>query len=336
MINLQTFLSYPSSAMTPSDLIFTAPTRTLRYFSASVLAATVVLCVPQVALAGSSKQVESSPAKLGTVKNDKNDAKSSTKDQDGTTSDKDNGSGNDKNADTRDHIEHDWNGVGWGHENHQGNGYGHVDCDDDTGGGGGGGGEVLVPVDIANTTGSLLSVPLQGTILLSASLNAGSQPVTYQWMWRNSLGAYATIPGATSLSLTIPNATSANNGEYWIVATNSLGSMSSTVTSVVVTSSLSVVNITNGSVADSSQMSILPGGSGTLEAQLVSGTEPVTYQWMQKVNGVVAAVPGATSLTYTITNADWTDSGQYYIVATNASGTATSTETQVTVGASHE
>lgn len=314
----------------------------LRVFTAFAFGAVFALGVPQVAFAGSSKSTKASPSRLGTVKNDKNDTKSSTKDNDGTTSDKDNGSGNEKNADKRDHIEHDWNGVGWGHENHQGNGYGHVDCDDDDtgggddGGGDGGGGEVLVPVDVANTTGSLLSVPLQGTILLTANLNAGSQPVTYQWMWRNSLGAYATIPGATSLSLSIPSATSANNGEYWIVATNSLGSMASTATTVVVTSSLAVVNITNGSVTASSQMSILPGGSGTLQAQLVSGTQPVTFQWMQKVNGVVTTVPGATSLTYTITNATAANSGQYYIVATNADGSAASTETQVTVGASHE
>jgi hypothetical protein len=303
-----------------------------RRLNVLALAALLGLFVPPVVGAASDKD-KPTPARLGTIKNDKNDSKSSTKDRDGTSKDRDNGKGNDKNADNQDHIDHDWNGVGWGHENYQGNGYGHQNCDDDTGGGGGGGGggPVLVPVDVSNTTGSVLSVPLQGTILLTANLNAGSQPVTYQWMWRNSLGAFVAVPGATSLSLSIPSATSANDGEYWIEATNSLGSASSTVTTVVVTSSLAVLNTTG------SQINILPGGSGILTARLISGTEPVTYQWMQRVGSLdPVVVPGATSLTYTISNATAANAGQYYIVATNDSGSVASTETQVNVSYGHE
>ncbi len=60
----------------------------------------------------------------------------------------------------------------------------------------------------------------------------------------------------------------------------------------------------------------------------VSSVLPYTLQWFR--NGV--AIPGATSLTYTLTNGQLTDSGStFYAVATAANGTATSGTATLTV-----
>ncbi len=60
----------------------------------------------------------------------------------------------------------------------------------------------------------------------------------------------------------------------------------------------------------------------------VSSVLPYTLQWFR--NGV--AIPGATSLTYTLTNVQLTDSGStFYAVATAANGTATSGTATLTV-----
>lgn len=213
----------------------------------------------------------------------------------------------------------------------------HDDRDDDdddssscggggSGGSGGGGGVVLVPVTILNTTGSQLIITLGNSGTLTARLVAGSTPVTYQWMKRDSLGAFSAIPGATSLSLTLSNTTQAATGEYWVVATNSLGPVPSASTQVVIASSLTVLNTTG------SDLTVLDGGTINLTAQLISGTQPVTYQWWRNFNNVPAPVLGANALNLTILNASGANNGQYWIVATNASGSVPSTSTQVVVG----
>lgn len=46
-------------------------------------------------------------------------------------------------------------------------------------------------------------------------------------MKRNTLGAFSAIPGANTLALTLTNTTVGDTGEYWIVATNALGTAES-------------------------------------------------------------------------------------------------------------
>lgn len=71
------------------------------------------------------------------------------------------------------------------------------------------------------------------------------------------------------------------------------------------------------------------GNSATFSVS-VSGTGPFTYQWY--LNNVI--IPGATSSTYTKTNAQLTDSGTLYSVSvTNSAGTVFSNTATLTVTA---
>jgi len=69
------------------------------------------------------------------------------------------------------------------------------------------------------------------------------------------------------------------------------------------------------------------GGSATFSV-VASGTEPLSYQWQRNsVN-----IPGATSTSYTLNNAQLSDSGALFrCVVTNSFGSATSNQAQLTV-----
>lgn len=76
--------------------------------------------------------------------------------------------------------------------------------------------------------------------------------------------------------------------------------------------------------------SVLVGANAVFSVSVVSSSN-VTYQWFQ--NGV--AIPGAVSNSYTLTNAQTSQSGNtYFVTATNASGSVTSNTATLTVTAS--
>lgn len=75
--------------------------------------------------------------------------------------------------------------------------------------------------------------------------------------------------------------------------------------------------------------SVSSGSNATFSVSVVSSL-PVTYQWFR--NGV--AIPGATSSSYTLANAQLSDSGSLFSVsATNAAGTTNSAQASLTVTA---
>jgi hypothetical protein len=298
------------------------------------LAAALVLLLPTQVVAGSSSKSSSakpsaskssaaktSSSKATSSKSSSNKQASSKSTSYSRSNDRDDDKDHHSSDDDRgedDHNEHSGYGDNW-HDN---------DGDDDCGTGGG---VVLIPVTIFNTTGTQLIINLGDSGTLTANLVAGSGPVTFQWMKRNSLGAFSAIPGATGLTLTLSGTTEADTGEYWIIATNSLGSVASASTQVVIASALEVLN-TSGS-----EVVIAPGETGALTAQLIAGTQPVTYQWWRRDStGAVTAVAGASALTLNIVNATELNAGQYWIVATNSTGSVASSETQVIVAFSSE
>ena len=76
-----------------------------------------------------------------------------------------------------------------------------------------------------------------------------------------------------------------------------------------------------------SNLTIFATQSATFQA-LASGTEPLSYQWWK--DGVTP-VPGATGASYTIPNAQVSDTANYTLVVTNSFGAVTSATAQLTV-----
>lgn len=151
------------------------------------------------------------------------------------------------------------------------------------------------------------------TVALSAWARGGG-PVTYQWFKDGT-----NLLGARSAYLVLPNPQASDMGVYSVVASNSVGAITSRVAVVTVTPHAPVF------VLEPTSVIAVPGSAVKLEA-CARGTDPVTYQW--RLNGV--ELPGATEPTLTLSPCQWADTGTYDVVVENGLGRAVSRSATVT------
>lgn len=137
----------------------------------------------------------------------------------------------------------------------------------------------------------------------------GDGPLTCQWLLNGT-----NIPNATSPTLILPNLQFTDSGAYQIIVSNVFGA---------VTSAPAVLTVTDKAPYFTLQPTafqwVLQNSSASLTAA-AGGNPPIAYQWL--LNGTV--ISGATNVTLTITNAQPTDEGNYSLVASNAYGSALS------------
>ena len=168
------------------------------------------------------------------------------------------------------------------------------------------------PPSIAAQPGSLTGTQSQSAIF---TVNAvGSAPLNCQWQFNG-----APISGATATNYTIASAQSTDAGSYYVVVTNSLGS---------ITSSVAVLTVILPPTIDNppQSLSVNQGADAPFSVD-ASGTAPFGYQWL--FNG--SLIPDATSSGYTVTNSQPTDAGSYSVVVTNSLGSSTSSVATLTV-----
>ncbi|MFC2111163.1 immunoglobulin domain-containing protein [Bacteroidota bacterium] len=165
-----------------------------------------------------------------------------------------------------------------------------------------------------NSSPTITSQPssISQCVGLGASFNvnaSGTSPITYQWY--NGSGA---ISGATNNSYLISPVASADVGSYYCKATNSCGNTQSNAAILTVTNAPAIT-------AQSSSASVC-SGSSSLFSITASGTPTPTYQWYNSSG----AISSATNNTYSASVA-----GNYYCIATNTCGNATSNTMILTV-----
>jgi hypothetical protein len=141
----------------------------------------------------------------------------------------------------------------------------------------------------------------------------GTAPFDYQWYFNGA----PVGPDSATLSVTGPQDT--DTGSYFVVVSNSWGS----VTSAVATLSFAVPPAI---VTQPQDQSVSPGQPASFSVT-ATGTGPLSYQW--NLNGV--ALPGATDSAAALTNAQLTDAGGYSVVVTNIAGSVTSSVALLTV-----
>jgi endonuclease/exonuclease/phosphatase family metal-dependent hydrolase len=153
-----------------------------------------------------------------------------------------------------------------------------------------------------------------GTTATLTVVATGTAPLSYQWKHITT-----NLPGATASSLSLTNIQTTDAGNYSVVITNLVGSITSSnaflavVTIPLITSQPQSQAI---SVGDNATFSVGASGPGTLG-----------YQWRFAGTNL----PGATSNPFTRTNAQLADAGNYTVVVTNASGSTTSDVAVLTV-----
>lgn len=131
----------------------------------------------------------------------------------------------------------------------------------------------------------------------------GSLPVSYQWYQNGS-----PVSGQSSANLVYAPVQTNNAGSYVLVASNSFGSITSSVVTLVIFGPPVIQQ------QSPTQMEIFAGSGPTLRAT-VSGASPLIYQWSS--NGV--AIASGTTSALTVTNAHAT--ATYTCTITNILGT---------------
>jgi len=159
-----------------------------------------------------------------------------------------------------------------------------------------------------------------GTVGGSVTLTvvaSGTATLAYQWQHEgNNVGI------GTNASLTLTSLTTNDAGNYQVIVTNSVGSITSSVASLT-------VNLAPEAPGISSQpesVTVTSGSNATFSVT-ATGTAPLRYQWRK--TGV--AVAGATNSTLAFTPAVVLNAGDYTVVITNVAGAVTSSVATLTV-----
>ncbi len=163
-----------------------------------------------------------------------------------------------------------------------------------------------------------VTAPATATFSVSAS---GTAPLSYQWQKNGT-----NISGATSSSYTTPSTTTADSGSVFrCVVSNSAGSATSNGATLTVNAAAVAPTITTPP-----QSATINAGQNASFSVVASGTAPLSYQW--KKGGV--NISGATSATYSITNAQSSHAGSYTVSVSNSAGSVTSSAATLTVNVS--
>ena len=130
------------------------------------------------------------------------------------------------------------------------------------------------------------------SVIFSVSVSSESS-ISYQWYFNDNI-----IIGAISSSYEILASSISDIGNYYVIITNSYGTLTSS------TASLSVIEITS-----QHESQIINSGSSANFSILSIGSTS-TYQWY--FNNI--AISGATSSSYSISSANVSNAGNYYVL----------------------
>lgn len=150
---------------------------------------------------------------------------------------------------------------------------------------------------------------------------SGTTPLTYQWQWQGS-----ELAGATNPVLKLGRVTTNQAGAYSVIVANSQGrTPSDTATLTVLPPPVPQAPV----IVRQPQPVTVPAGSNALFYAGVTGTAPIRFQWWFGTNPVAYATTPQLTL-FRVTPAQ---AGEYFLVAANPWGAATSAPAALTVTA---
>jgi pectate lyase len=146
---------------------------------------------------------------------------------------------------------------------------------------------------------------------VSFSVVATGQPApTFQWF-----KGITPIPGATTSSLTIMPVALTDAADYWVTATNTVGTATSDPATLTVSENLLPPVI----LTQPASVTARPGQSLSLVVS-AGGSAPFTYQWFKTGQ----STPVGSGSVFTINSASLADSGTYTVTVSNAVSSVTS------------
>ena len=164
------------------------------------------------------------------------------------------------------------------------------------------------------------TVPVGGTASFSVT-PSGMGPINYQW--RRGL---LNLTGKTNSLLTLNNVQTTDGvTNYNVIVANSYGSVTSRWATLTV--------LIAPAITSQPANLFLPAGATAVFHVTATGSTPLSYQWQKnaanQVNG--GRISGATTPDLTITSIQASDVGDYRCVVTNAVGTATSSNANLSL-----
>ncbi|PYJ07974.1 MAG: hypothetical protein DME25_02580, partial [Verrucomicrobia bacterium] len=155
----------------------------------------------------------------------------------------------------------------------------------------------------------------QGSTATFSVTVTGTAPLIYQWRFNGT-----NTSGATGSAYSRTNVLPADAGDYSVVVTNSAGSATSSNATLTVNSSPVILT--------QPQSQAVSAGQDATFTVTASGAAPLSYQWRFNATNLLA---GATASSFTRTNAQSSDAGNYSVIITNSAGSVTSVEASLTV-----
>jgi len=150
--------------------------------------------------------------------------------------------------------------------------------------------------------------------------------ISYQWYFTAN-NTTKKISGATNNTYTLAKVTTANAGNYSVVASNLFGNTTSTPGTLT-------VNIPPKISTQPKAPAVTSGHNATFTVSIAAGATPtVTYQWQytSTTPANFTNIGGATSSSYTITGATSANNGSYRVLVTGSGVTVTSSAVKLTV-----
>lgn len=138
----------------------------------------------------------------------------------------------------------------------------------------------------------------------------GTAPLCYRWSFNGTnLANGGRISGATSSNLLITAVIAGDAGNYQVVVSNSISSMTSAVATLTVWLPPSITN------QPASQVTLF--GSTVAFSVGASGSEPLVYRWRKNSQPLAddAHIAGTTNTTLTISGIQMSDAGRYDVAS---------------------
>jgi hypothetical protein len=174
------------------------------------------------------------------------------------------------------------------------------------------------PLNAPPTAPTITTQPASQTVVQNAnatfSVVATGSGLNYQWRFNG-----ANISGAIGSSFTKSSAQASDAGNYSVVVSNAGGSVTSANASLT-------VNVPPSITTQPASQTAAQGANVTFSV-VAAGTAPLSYQW--KLNGVDIA--GATASSYTRSNVQPADQGNYTVAINNVAGAVTSANAALAV-----
>jgi hypothetical protein len=165
------------------------------------------------------------------------------------------------------------------------------------------------------TTQPVSKTVTAGTTASFSVLASGNPTPTYQWQ-KGGIG----ISGANASTYTIASPASGDAGNYTVTATNSIGTVTSSVATLTVNT---LPTITTQPVSATATA----GTTVIFSVNATAGTSSIAYQWSLGS----LAVTGATSASLNLGNVQSSNAGDYTVTLTTAAGSVTSAVATLTV-----